>query len=68
VVATVKAAGRIGVVGVFVPEDPGSKDTLQKRGQMATRAVRLTTQAPSGTWAKAAIGVSQRPQRGDAMA
>jgi glutathione-independent formaldehyde dehydrogenase len=34
-VATVKAAGRIGVVGVFVPEDPGSKDTLQKRGQMA---------------------------------
>ncbi len=34
-VATVKATGRIGVVGVFVPEDPGSKDTLQKRGQMA---------------------------------
>lgn len=34
-VATVKATGRIGVVGVFIPEDPGSKDTLQKRGQMA---------------------------------
>ncbi|MCC2633313.1 glutathione-independent formaldehyde dehydrogenase [Ramlibacter sp.] len=34
-VAAVKAAGRIGVVGVFVPEDPGAKDTLQKRGQMA---------------------------------
>ena len=34
-VATVKATGGIGVVGVFVPEDPGSKDTLGKRGQMA---------------------------------
>jgi glutathione-independent formaldehyde dehydrogenase len=34
-VASVKATGRIGVVGVFIPEDPGSKDTLQKRGQMA---------------------------------
>ena len=34
-VATVKATGRIGVVGVFIPEDPGSKDALQKRGQMA---------------------------------
>lgn len=34
-VAAVKAAGRIGVVGVFVPEDPDAKDTLQKRGQMA---------------------------------
>jgi glutathione-independent formaldehyde dehydrogenase len=34
-VAAVKAAGRIGVVGVFVPEDPGAKDTLQKRGQLA---------------------------------
>ena len=34
-VATVKATGGIGVVGVFVPEDPGSKDKLGKRGQMA---------------------------------
>ncbi|MEO8525955.1 MAG: glutathione-independent formaldehyde dehydrogenase [Caldimonas sp.] len=34
-VATVKATGRIGVVGVFMPEDPGAKDKLQKRGQMA---------------------------------
>lgn len=34
-VATVKATGGIGVVGVFVPEDPGAKDKLQKRGQMA---------------------------------
>lgn len=34
-VATVKATGRIGVVGVFLPEDPGAKDKLQKRGQMA---------------------------------
>jgi glutathione-independent formaldehyde dehydrogenase len=34
-VATVKATGRIGVVGVFVPEDPNAKDKLEKRGQMA---------------------------------
>ncbi len=34
-VATVKATGRIGVVGVFVPEDPNAKDRLQKRGQLA---------------------------------
>lgn len=34
-VATVKATGGIGVVGVFVPEDPGSRDKLEKRGQMA---------------------------------
>ena len=34
-VATVKATGGIGVVGVFVPEDPGAKDKLEKRGQMA---------------------------------
>jgi glutathione-independent formaldehyde dehydrogenase len=34
-VATVKATGGIGVVGVFLPEDPGSKDKLAKRGQMA---------------------------------
>ncbi|CAM3605881.1 glutathione-independent formaldehyde dehydrogenase [Polaromonas hydrogenivorans] len=34
-VATVKATGGIGVVGVFVPEDPGARDKLEKRGQMA---------------------------------
>ena len=34
-VATVKATGRIGVVGVFVPEDPNAQDKLEKRGQMA---------------------------------
>ncbi|MFC5497385.1 glutathione-independent formaldehyde dehydrogenase [Caenimonas terrae] len=34
-VATVKATGRIGVVGVFVPEDPNSPDKLQRRGQLA---------------------------------
>jgi len=34
-VKTVKATGRIGVVGVFVPEDPGSPDKLEKRGQLA---------------------------------
>jgi glutathione-independent formaldehyde dehydrogenase len=34
-VATVKPAGRIGVVGVFIPEDPNAKDKLEKRGQMA---------------------------------
>ncbi|MDB5946549.1 MAG: Threonine dehydrogenase and related Zn-dependent dehydrogenase [Ramlibacter sp.] len=34
-VQSVKAGGRIGVVGVFVPEDPGAKDKLAKRGQLA---------------------------------
>ena len=34
-VQTVKATGRIGVVGVFVPEDPNSDDKLEKRGRMA---------------------------------
>ncbi len=34
-VQTVKATGGIGVVGVFVPEDPGAKDKLEKRGQIA---------------------------------
>ena len=33
--ATVTATGRIGVVGVFVPEDPNAEDKLQKRGRMA---------------------------------
>ena len=34
-VATVKATGGIGVVGVFVPEDPGAGDELAKEGKMA---------------------------------
>lgn len=34
-VASVKAAGTIGVVGVFVPEDPNAQDKLARRGQMA---------------------------------
>ena len=34
-VQTVKATGRIGVVGVFVPEDPNAEDKLAKRGRMA---------------------------------
>ena len=33
-VKTVKATGRIGVVGVFVPEDPNSGDKLERRGRM----------------------------------
>jgi glutathione-independent formaldehyde dehydrogenase len=34
-VQTVKATGRIGVVGVFLPEDPGAADTLAKQGRIA---------------------------------
>ena len=34
-VQTVKATGGIGVVGVFLPQDPGSKDALAKEGKMA---------------------------------
>jgi glutathione-independent formaldehyde dehydrogenase len=34
-VQTVKATGRIGVVGVFIPEDPKAEDKLQKKGHMA---------------------------------
>ena len=34
-VQTMKATGRIGVVGVFMPEDPGAQDKLEKRGRMA---------------------------------
>lgn len=33
-VQAVKATGSIGVVGVFVPKDPKSKETLQKKGHM----------------------------------
>ncbi|MBC7745910.1 MAG: glutathione-independent formaldehyde dehydrogenase [Flavobacterium sp.] len=33
-VQAVKATGSIGVVGVYVPEDPKSKDELQKKGHM----------------------------------
>lgn len=34
-VASTKATGGIGVVGVFVPEDPGAKNELAKQGKMA---------------------------------
>jgi len=34
-VRSVQATGGIGVVGVFVPEDPGATDTLAKKGQIA---------------------------------
>jgi threonine dehydrogenase-like Zn-dependent dehydrogenase len=34
-VKTVKATGRIGVVGVFLPEDPQGADALAKKGQIA---------------------------------
>ncbi len=32
---SVKATGTIGVVGVFVPQDPGASDALAKKGQIA---------------------------------
>jgi threonine dehydrogenase-like Zn-dependent dehydrogenase len=34
-VASVRATGKIGVVGVFVAEDPEAKDRLEKKGQIA---------------------------------
>lgn len=34
-VQSVRATGGIGVVGVFVAEDPGSPDDLMKKGQLA---------------------------------
>ena len=34
-VETVRATGSIGVVGVFIGQDPGAKDKLAKQGQMA---------------------------------
>ncbi|WP_339490940.1 glutathione-independent formaldehyde dehydrogenase [Pseudomonas sp. EL_65y_Pfl2_R95] len=34
-VASTKATGGIGVVGVFVPEDPGAENELAKEGKMA---------------------------------
>lgn len=33
-VKCVRATGRLGVVGVFVPEDPGAKDELNKKGRV----------------------------------
>lgn len=30
-----RPTGTIGVVGVFVPEDPGADDDLAKKGQLA---------------------------------
>ena len=34
-VRSVRATGRLGIVGVFVPEDPKSADALAKKGQIA---------------------------------
>ena len=34
-VRSVKPTGGIGVIGVFVPEDPKASDTLEKKGQIA---------------------------------
>ena len=34
-VDAVKATGTIGVVGVFIPQDPGADDKLAKKGQLA---------------------------------
>jgi threonine dehydrogenase-like Zn-dependent dehydrogenase len=34
-VQSVKPAGGLGIIGVFVPEDPGAKDKLAKQGQIA---------------------------------
>lgn len=34
-VASVRATGKIGVVGVFVPKDPKAPDKLGKKGQIA---------------------------------
>ena len=34
-VKTVRASGGIGVIGVFLAEDPGAKDKLAKQGQLA---------------------------------
>ena len=34
-VKTVRPTGGIGVVGVFIPEDPHAKDKLAKQGQIA---------------------------------
>jgi glutathione-independent formaldehyde dehydrogenase len=34
-VASVKATGSLGVVGVFIPEDPGAEDDLEKEGKIA---------------------------------
>jgi threonine dehydrogenase-like Zn-dependent dehydrogenase len=34
-VASVKPTGGIGIVGVFIPEDPKAKDKLAKKGQIA---------------------------------
>jgi len=33
-VKSVRATGGIGVVGVFIPEDPGSRDKLAKKGEI----------------------------------
>lgn len=34
-VDAVKATGNLGIIGVFVPKDPGAEDDLAKKGQLA---------------------------------
>ena len=34
-VKTVKATGGIGVIGVFIPKDPGAEDKMAQKGEMA---------------------------------
>ena len=34
-VKSVKATGGLGIIGVFIPKDPGAKDKLAKDGQIA---------------------------------
>jgi glutathione-independent formaldehyde dehydrogenase len=34
----VKATGSLGIIGVFVPQDPGARDALAKKGQIACQA------------------------------
>ncbi len=45
-VQTVKATGRIGVVGVFVPEDPNAEDKLEEAGPDGVRFRRLLDEGP----------------------
>jgi len=34
-VKSVKATGGLGIIGVFVPQDPGASDKLAKKGEIA---------------------------------
>lgn len=44
-VKSVRFTGDIGVVGVYIPQDPGGPDELAKRGEIAFTAAEITTQA-----------------------